>query len=230
MMRIVDIIAIWYSTGVIVTAVCMTRKNTLKKTNLKPICFILLLCLIGFWPISVAYCCYRYMTITKEMQNTENPQIYIVFDQYSKPCTVRSEDSDHQKDATETCAICIEKLDPGDSEPEKKASTPTDGNTTFGVTLKELKCVSKNSDKQVCTTLCGHRYHASCLTTWIQNGITCPTCRTDMMKKHNKEQIDSPAWCNRISLLWWRTRIHYITLWFNYRTCHAISMINSSTS
>lgn len=37
-------------------------------------------------------------------------------------------------------------------------------------------------------TICNHKFHHSCLSTWIQNNNTCPLCRTQLID--NTPKID----------------------------------------
>mgnify|MGYP003891767953 CR=1 FL=1 len=41
-------------------------------------------------------------------------------------------------------------------------------------------CYESLEARPTTTTTCGHVYHESCLSTWLQRGTTCPTCRTTL--------------------------------------------------
>ena len=77
----------------------------------------------------------------------------------------------------DVCSICLENL----------FSKPSDTNS-----LIETKCK--------------HRFHASCLTSWIQGpsssgGLCCPNCRQQIGEPYTEEVVGSPVIIKKMSCL-----------------------------
>jgi hypothetical protein len=50
-------------------------------------------------------------------------------------------------------------------------------------------CLDEFGEKNICITECGHKYHTSCLMTWLQKEETCPNCKNELITVENKKSF-----------------------------------------
>ena len=56
--------------------------------------------------------------------------------------------------------------------------------TECPICLESLK-----GNKKVLTTPCSHKFHTSCMKTWLANNDTCPCCRATLKKEHRQMMV-----------------------------------------
>jgi hypothetical protein len=94
------------------------------------------------------------------------------------PLPSASAQGKYSKHKDEPCAICMEDMDPDQTEPEL------------------LLHGRQESNKWIVTVLpCGHHYHAECITDWWQRTKECPACRgrtTSVVGPGTLDELDDP--------------------------------------
>src|SRR5664279_3671491 len=55
-------------------------------------------------------------------------------------------------------------------------------NDVCAVCLAELDVINTKQ------TPCGHIYHEQCLVAWLKVGTNCPTCKQQLIRRHDSEQ------------------------------------------
>ena len=49
-------------------------------------------------------------------------------------------------------------------------------------------CGDSQNERFTINLKCNHCFHSTCLDKWLENHITCPTCRQDITENRNNEE------------------------------------------
>ena len=58
---------------------------------------------------------------------------------------------------------------------------------------KDMKITMENNSITRKIKKCNHFFHSTCLDKWLENHITCPTCRQDITTNTNNEETNGDS-------------------------------------